>query len=99
TRSLRDWSSDVCSSDLARAIHRHSKRSDKPFVEVNCAAIPKDLIESELFGHEKGSFTGAQSQRIGKFEQADQGTLFLDEVGDMRSEERRVGKECKLGGG
>lgn len=68
---------------VARAVHRASKRSDKPFVEVNCAAIPKDLIESELFGHEKGSFTGAFSQRIGKFEQADQGTLFLDEVGDM----------------
>jgi two-component system nitrogen regulation response regulator NtrX len=68
---------------VARAIHRASKRSDKPFVEVNCAAIPKDMIESELFGHEKGSFTGAHSQRIGKFEQADLGTLFLDEVGDM----------------
>jgi DNA-binding NtrC family response regulator len=68
---------------VARAIHRASKRSDKPFVEVNCAAIPKDMIESELFGHEKGSFTGAHSQRIGKFEQADNGTLFLDEVGDM----------------
>jgi len=68
---------------VARAVHRASKRSDKPFVEVNCAAIPKDLIESELFGHEKGSFTGAFSQRIGKFEQADFGTLFLDEVGDM----------------
>lgn len=71
---------------VARAIHRHSKRADRPFVEVNCAAIPKDLIESELFGHEKGSFTGAQSQRIGKFEQADTGTLFLDEVGDMHLE-------------
>lgn len=71
---------------VARAVHRHSKRADRPFVEVNCAAIPKDLIESELFGHEKGSFTGAQSQRIGKFEQADTGTLFLDEVGDMHLE-------------
>lgn len=71
---------------VARAIHRHSKRADRPFVEVNCAAIPKDLIESELFGHEKGSFTGAQTQRIGKFEQADTGTLFLDEVGDMHLE-------------
>ena len=71
---------------VARAIHAASKRAERPFVEVNCAAIPKDLIESELFGHEKGSFTGAFSQRIGKFEQADQGTLFLDEVGDMSLE-------------
>ncbi|HTP79897.1 MAG TPA: sigma-54 dependent transcriptional regulator [Bacteroidota bacterium] len=68
---------------IARAIHRQSKRADKPFIEVNCAAIPSELIESELFGHEKGSFTGATAQRIGKFEQADRGTLFLDEVGDM----------------
>jgi two-component system, NtrC family, nitrogen regulation response regulator NtrX len=68
---------------VARAIHRSSKRRTKPFVEVNCAAIPAELIESELFGHEKGSFTGATVQRIGKFEQADGGTLFLDEVGDM----------------
>ncbi|HLF20548.1 MAG TPA: sigma-54 dependent transcriptional regulator [Bacteroidota bacterium] len=68
---------------VARAIYRKSKRSPKPFVEVNCAAIPSELIESELFGHEKGSFTGATSQRIGKFEQADAGTLFLDEIGDM----------------
>jgi DNA-binding NtrC family response regulator len=71
---------------VARAIHRSSHRKDKPFIEVNCAAIPKDLIESELFGHEKGSFTGAQSQRIGKFEQADGGTLFMDEIGDMSLE-------------
>jgi two-component system nitrogen regulation response regulator NtrX len=68
---------------VAKAIHRSSKRSQKPFIEVNCAAIPTELIESELFGHEKGSFTGATSQRIGKFEQADGGTIFLDEVGDM----------------
>jgi two-component system, NtrC family, nitrogen regulation response regulator NtrX len=68
---------------VARAIHRGSKRGSKSFVEVNCAAIPAELIESELFGHEKGSFTGASAQRIGKFEQADGGTLFLDEIGDM----------------
>jgi two-component system nitrogen regulation response regulator NtrX len=68
---------------IARAIHRGSKRTSKPFVEVNCAAIPSELIESELFGHEKGSFTGATVQRIGKFEQADGGTIFLDEIGDM----------------
>ena len=68
---------------IAHAIHRASKRTAKPFVEVNCAAIPSELIESELFGHEKGSFTGATAQRIGKFEQADGGTLFLDEIGDM----------------
>lgn len=71
---------------VARAIHSGSKRAQMPFVEVNCAAIPRDLIESELFGHEKGSFTGAQQQRIGKFEQADGGTLFLDEIGDMSLE-------------
>lgn len=68
---------------VARAIHKKSQRKDKPFIEVNCAAIPNELIESELFGHEKGSFTGAVSQRIGRFELANKGTIFLDEVGDM----------------
>src|SRR5918996_5600719 len=68
---------------VARAIHRDSLRRDGPFVQVNCAAIPDELIESELFGHEKGSFTGATDRQIGKFEQADKGTIFLDEVGDM----------------
>jgi two-component system nitrogen regulation response regulator NtrX len=68
---------------VARAIHHNSHRQDKPFVEVNCAAIPEELIESELFGHEKGSFTGATTQRRGKFDQAHNGTLFLDEIGDM----------------
>src|SRR5437868_5523380 len=68
---------------VARAIHRNSLRSRDRFVQVNCAAIPEELIESELFGHEKGSFTGATEKQIGKFEQADHGTIFLDEVGDM----------------
>ena len=68
---------------VARALHRHSSRAKKTFVEVNCAAIPGELIESELFGHMKGSFTGATADRAGKFEQANNGTLFLDEIGDM----------------
>ncbi len=68
---------------VARLLFENSNRSQFPFVEVNCAAIPSELIESELFGHEKGSFTSAHKQRIGKFEQADSGTIFLDEIGDM----------------
>ena len=68
---------------VARAIHANSNRTKGPFIQVNCAAIPEDLIESELFGHEKGSFTGATSKQIGKFEQGHRGTIFLDEVGDM----------------
>ncbi|MGB9595126.1 MAG: sigma-54-dependent transcriptional regulator [Candidatus Poribacteria bacterium] len=68
---------------VARAIHKNSRRNDRPFIQVNCAAIPDDLIESELFGHEKGSFTGAITRTIGKFEQANNATLFLDEIGDM----------------
>ena len=68
---------------VARALHRHSVRAAQPFVAINTAAIPKDLLESELFGHERGAFTGAQSSRRGRFEQADGGTLFLDEIGDM----------------
>lgn len=68
---------------VARAIHNQSRRREKPFVEVNCAAIPEELIESELFGHERGAFTGATTQRKGKFDLAHEGTLFLDEIGDM----------------
>jgi len=68
---------------IAKAIHYNSKRKNKPFVAVNIAAIPRDLIESELFGHEKGAFTGAMSRRIGKFEEAEGGTIFLDEIGEM----------------
>ena len=68
---------------VARQIYLQSNRANKPFVEINCAAIPSELIESELFGHEKGAFTSAIKQRIGKFEQADGGTIFLDEIGDM----------------
>ncbi len=71
---------------VAKALHTHSPRSDAPFIEINTAAIPKDLLESELFGHEKGAFTGAHVQRKGRFEQANKGTLFLDEIGDMPAE-------------
>ena len=68
---------------VARALYKFSKRSKGPFLAVNCAAIPETLLESELFGHERGSFTGADKRRIGKFEQCHGGTLFLDEIGDM----------------
>ncbi|MBK8182694.1 MAG: nitrogen regulation protein NR(I) [Candidatus Competibacteraceae bacterium] len=71
---------------VARALHRHSPRADKPFIAINTAAIPRDLLESELFGHERGAFTGAQASRQGRFEQANSGTLFLDEIGDMPAE-------------
>jgi two-component system nitrogen regulation response regulator GlnG len=71
---------------VARALHRHSPRAVKPFIAINTAAIPKDLLESELFGHERGAFTGAQNMRRGRFEQAEGGTLFLDEIGDMPAE-------------
>ena len=91
---------------VARAIHKRSLRKDKQFIEVNCAAIPNELIESELFGHEKGSFTGAFTQRIGKFELANKGTIFLDEVGDMSPQAQAKvlraiedGKIERVGGG
>lgn len=71
---------------MARALHDYGKRRNGPFIAINMAAIPRDLIESELFGHEKGSFTGAQARSVGRFEQAERGTLFLDEIGDMPME-------------
>jgi two-component system nitrogen regulation response regulator GlnG len=71
---------------VARALHRHSPRAAKPFIAINTAAIPRELLESELFGHERGAFTGAQAQRRGRFEQAEGGTFFLDEIGDMPQE-------------
>jgi len=85
---------------VARALHEKSLRKNFPFVAVNCAAIPEELIESELFGHEKGAFTGAQERKIGRFEQAHQGTLFLDEVGDMglkmQAKILRALQDCKI---
>ena len=71
---------------IARAIHKRSQRSERPFISVNCAAVPSSLIMSELFGHEKGAFTGAVQRRLGRFELAEGGTLFLDEVGDLPME-------------
>src|SRR2546426_3419159 len=68
---------------VARTLHERSPRASGPFITLNCAAVPAELIESELFGHEKGSFTGAAGRHIGKFEQAEHGTIFLDEIGDM----------------
>src|SRR5207237_4217977 len=76
---------------IAKAIHYNSSRKNKPFVPVNVAAIPSELIESELFGHEKGAFTGAAARRIGKFEEANEGTLFLDDIGEMD-----IGLQVKL---
>jgi DNA-binding NtrC family response regulator len=76
---------------IARALYQHSERSQGPFIAINCAAIPETLLESELFGHERGAFTGAEARRIGRFEQADRGTIFLDEIGDMT-----MGTQVKL---
>ncbi len=76
---------------IARAIYQHSDRANAPFIAINCAAIPETLLESELFGHERGAFTGAEARRIGRFEQADRGTIFLDEIGDMS-----LGTQVKL---
>jgi two-component system nitrogen regulation response regulator NtrX len=86
TRVLISGENGVGKEVVARALHRHSLRAEAPFIDVNCAAIPKELIESELFGHRKGAFTGAIDDRKGKFELADGGTLFLDEIGDMSLE-------------
>ena len=83
---------------VARAIHRSSLRARERFVQVNCAAIPEELIESELFGHERGAFTGATEKQIGKFEMADRGTIFLDEVGDMSAEDAGQGPARAAGG-
>src|SRR5207237_3905905 len=71
---------------VARAIHRRSQRSSRAFVSVNCSAVPRELIASELFGHEKGAFTGATQRRLGRFEMAERGTIFLDEIGELPAE-------------
>jgi transcriptional regulator with GAF, ATPase, and Fis domain len=76
---------------IARAIYEHSRRSRRPFIRVNCAAIPPSLIASELFGHEKGAFTGAVQRRLGRFESANGGTIFLDEIGELPMETARAG--------
>jgi hypothetical protein len=82
---------------IARSIHQHSKRRDNPFIAINCAAIPEGLLESELFGHEKGAFTGANTRKPGKLELADGGTLFLDEIGDMPLENPGQSAACHRG--
>ena len=104
-RILVTGENGVCKELVARWVHEKSARADGPLVEVNCAAIPTELIESELFGHEKGSFTSAIKQRIGKFEQANGGTLFLDEIGDMSANAQskvlralQEGKITRVGG-
>ena len=77
---------------IARALHQNSKRESKPFIAVNCGAIPHELLESELFGYEKGAFTGASHTRIGRLELANEGTVFLDEIGDMPAALHQIGR-------
>ncbi len=84
---------------VARAVYQHSLRNELPLMVVNCAAIPETLLESELFGYEAGAFTGAMSRRIGKFQQADGGTIFLDEIGDILRGTRKTGRAVKVWNG
>src|SRR5437660_1163216 len=84
---------------IARAIHHHSPRRDRAFVKINCSALPENLMESELFGYEKGAFTGASAARTGKFQQADGGTVFLDEIGDVREVENIVQRAMVMAAG